>query len=452
MVSISDIIKAIGPCYNSVDITSIFYEKEDTWNNILTTFYISNEDSTPLDKMIFDGSKIKIVKIQTDLSKLHSYLEALKTGQVYFHGLQVDYENPFDPDSLEVREDWHNNLRQTENAVIYVANRNFNVFNNNPELKQYLDQINPKVIIAGFDNAYDFIAHHAGVRHFSHSNNYDVQIIIPVYFTLDSNIIENRILTTNLSYDPSFNDLQINAIGESGDSRHKIFRNTVEVRDQKMVQIPLTNMPPGSKLKIQLFSQRVPELQIEETIYVPIDQPLLPLSQTYNQFFKLTELENILTNPETLDSRKRSDLFEKAVCDLFSLCGMSTILLGEHEILQLENKTQVGSADILAYDGLEYLFVIDCDIMVPDVKKSSNLVHLCRYLGDIPGIDKVDHIIPVIVSPNSSSNIDSSVLLIDGGMIQRLFKGIHYKTKKELRSILSDAYHQLQFSAYQTFR
>ena len=94
MVSISEIIKAIGSCYSSFEITSIFYEKEYAWKNILTTFYLSKEDLDPHDELIFDGSKIKIVKIRSDLTKLHSYLEALKSGQVYFHGLQVDYENP----------------------------------------------------------------------------------------------------------------------------------------------------------------------------------------------------------------------------------------------------------------------------------------------------------------------------------------------------------------------
>ena len=135
----------------------------------------------------------------------------------------------------------------------------------------------------------------------------------------------------------------------------------------------------------------------------------------------------ILTSPETLDSRHRSDIFEKGVCDLLSLCGFSTIHLGKHEKLILENKTEIGSADILAYDGEDTLLVIDCDIKFPDPKKMENLIHLCRYIESIPKVNEVKNVIPIIVSPSPTSLKNAGVLIIDGALIQRLFKGIYFR-------------------------
>ena len=111
---------------------------------------------------------------------------------------------------------------------------------------------------------------------------------------------------------------------------------------------------------------------------------------------------------------------------------------------ELENKTEIGSADILAYDSSEYLFVIDCDILFPDPKKMENLIYLCRYLESLPKVSEVKNVIPVIVSPNPTSLSNSEVLVIDRAIIQRLIKGIYYKSKNELVSIITDLYFQRQ--------
>jgi hypothetical protein len=308
-----------------------------------------------------------------------------------------------------------------------------------------LDQINGEVIKLGFIDAFDFISDHTGVLQYTSNSSYDFLMTIPIFFSINSAKIENGILNIDLLYDNEFRDLQINVIGYS-DFRTKIFRENMEVNDKKNISFNLKKVLPESKFEIFLFSQSLPKLQIEETVYVPINQPLLPFTQTYNQFHKLEELEKILTKPETLDSKHRSDLFEKAVCDLLSLCGLSTIHLGDHEVLRLDNKTNIGSADILTYDGSENLFVIDCDIKFPDPKKMENLIYLCRYLKNIPKVNEVKNVIPIIVSPNPPSLDNLEVLVMDGEIIQRLIKGINYKSKKELVSIITERYFQLQMA------
>ena len=138
--------------------------------------------------------------------------------------------------------------------------------------------------------------------------------------------------------------------------------------------------------------------------------------------------------------------YPKGVCDLFSLCGLSTIHLGEHEKLILGNKTEIGSADILAYDGDETLFVIDCDIKFPDPKKMENLIHLCRYLESLPKVQEVKNVIPIIVSPSPTSLTNSDVFIIDRALIEKLFKGIYFKSKKELVSMITEQYSQHQIA------
>jgi hypothetical protein len=168
---------------------------------------------------------------------------------------------------------------------------------------------------------------------------------IPIFFSINSAKIENGILNIDLLYDNEFRDLQINVIGYS-DFRTKIFREYKEVYEKKNMNFNLINVLPESKIEIFLFSLRLPELQIEESVYMPLIQPLLPFTQTYNQFHKLEELKKILTKPETLDSKHRSDLFEKAVCDLLSLCGLSTIHLGDHEVRARAQRSREIEQDI----------------------------------------------------------------------------------------------------------
>ena len=442
MVSISKLIKSFKKCYNSFEVCSVFFENEGTWHNIITTLYLSKKDSvTPINDVLFDGEKIKILKTHTNMTTFSSYLTGLETGRINVQGFLIHF-NPVDYDYRDTRHDEYHNFRETENAETFELSRGFDVFNDNSNLRDYLDQLNPDVIKLGFRDVFDFISHYTGIKKYSRSYNYDLHIIVPVYFSLGEMFIENNIFYANVTFDPKFKDLQINVIGISENNRNTRFRGHIIVGCQQTVQIPLTNMPPDSKLQVSLFSRSLPELQIQETVYVPITKPLLPFSQTYDQFFKLDELETIVTKPQTLDSNKRSDLYEKAVCDLFSLCGLSTVLLGENEILRLENKTQIGSADILAYDGQEHLLVIDCDIMVPDIKKANNLVHLCKYLGDLPGIRDIKYIIPVIVSPNYSNNIDSEVLQLSESLIMKIFEGIHFKNTNDLVSMITEPYHE----------
>lgn len=444
MVSVSEIIKTFKMCYNSFEICSVIHYDGNIWQNVLTSFYLSKETlDIPQENVVFDGVNIKILNIQMNILKLFDYLEWLIKGQIPIRGNVVHFEDPFDYDNLKIQEDSYARYRQTEGARTFVCQRSLNVFNNNRLLTDHLDQINGEVIKLGFIDAFDFISHHTGVRHYTSSSSYDFLVIIPIFFSINSAKVENGTLNVDLIYDNEFRDLQINVIGYS-DFSTKIYREYMEVNDKKRANFILENMLPESRFEIFLFSRSLPELQLEETVIMPIIQPLLPFTQTYNQFHKLEELEIILTKPETLDSKQRSDLFEKAVCDLLSLCGLSTIHLGDHEILRLDKKTNIGSADILTYDGLENIFVIDCDIRFPDPKKMENLIHLCRYLKSVPKVNEVKNVIPIIVSPNPTSLDNSEVLIIDGEIIQRLIKGIYYKSKKELVSIITERYFQLQ--------
>jgi len=380
-----------------------------------------------------------------NLSNIYDYFEGLKSGRIDIHGLDVQFENPFDYEKLTIQEDRYAHYRQTEDARTFVFQRSFNVFIN-PLLKEHLEQIKRDVIKLGFKDAFDFISHQTGVRLYSPGFSTDFLMIIPIFFSINSTKMENGILDVDLSFDDMHKDLQINVIGYAEDYQTRIFREYLLVNDKKKVSFNIENVLPDSRFEIYLFSLSLPELQLMETVYVPISQPLLPFTQAYNQFHKLEELEEILTTPETLDSRHRSDIFEKGVCDLFSLCGLSTIHLGKHEKLILDNKTEIGSADILAYDGDEILFVIDCDIKFPDPKKIENLIHLCRYLQRLPKVKEVKNVIPIIVSPSPTSLTDSDVLIIDSAFIQRLFKGIYFKSKTELVSMIVEQYRQHQFA------
>ena len=75
-----------------------------------------------------------------------------------------------------------------------------------------------------------------------------------------------------------------------------------------------------------------------------------------------------------------------------------------------------------------------------------NLIYLCRYLKSMPKVNEVKNVIPIIVSPNPPSLNNLEVLVIDGAIIQRIIKGIYYKSKKELVSIITERYFQLQMA------
>ena len=100
---------------------------------------------------------------------------------------------------------------------------------------------------------------------------------------------------------------------------------------------------------------------------------------------------------------------------------------------------------------MDTLLVIDCDIKFPYPKKMENLIHLCRYLESIPKVNEVKNVIPIIVSPSPTSLKNAGVLIIDGALIQRLFKGIYFKSKKELVSIITYQYFQHRIANQRKF-
>jgi len=72
-------------------------------------------------------------------------------------------------------------------------------------------------------------------------------------------------------------------------------------------------------------------------------------------------------------------------------------------------------------------------------------------LENNPEIGQVGEIIPIIVSSNPSSSDDTGVLIISGDMIRKLFKAIHYMSKKDIVSMITTMYHQQQFSRSRVF-
>ena len=216
MVTISEIIKAFESSYNSFEICSVVHNDGSVWNNVLTTIYVSkNIVEKPEESILYDGTHIKILKIKINYSDLIPSLEGLKKGQLYFGGLKAQIASPFDYDNLKIDEDRYANYRQTEGARTFYCQRNFNVFSSDSLLIKHLDQINADVIKLGFIDSFDFISYHTGLRglrSYSANHSSDFLMIIPVFFSINTAIVENEVLIVDLVYDEVFNDLQINVM------------------------------------------------------------------------------------------------------------------------------------------------------------------------------------------------------------------------------------------------
>ena len=143
-----------------------------------------------------------------------------------------------------------------------------------------------------------------------------------------------------------------------------------------------------------------------------------------------------------------SEIFENAVAWLLSMAGFSTIRLGikvktakgicqQTDRLKLENEYQVGAADIIAYNNIETLYLIDCDLKGNDNKKIQDLIELQKHFQSVFGEYKQLRIVPVLCSPKDLNEIIREGLVLFGNYrINQMFEDVMRGHAEQARSTL----------------
>lgn len=100
-----------------------------------------------------------------------------------------------------------------------------------------------------------------------------------------------------------------------------------------------------------------------------------PFTQTFSLFDAGKNMEKHLLNP------KDEEDFVASFSWLLEMIDIRSLKLGRDEIVR-ENKTQKGSADIIAYDSKSNkVLVVDCTIGVPSEPKIDKIRNTAKYIA-----------------------------------------------------------------------
>jgi hypothetical protein len=431
MEQISSVIEAYQTCYNSIELITLAFKKDDVWFNIISVLYCLDEVINDYKEiLLYDKHNIKLVKQKIMFKEINNIFENFKNGYIKTSEFKIRLREAFDPDGCTINNFSSKEIREMNDAEIFYVSRSMQ------KERDILEIMTDDSIRMGYKNSYEYISEKIGIKNFNENNSNDIYIILPIYIKIKTKEIKNKKLILNISHNKNINDIQINIESYRNDYYNKVIyrdNNILELNNE--VIFDLNNIQPSDRINMYIFSQKIPRLQILDHIDVPIEKPLIPLSIVFNQFYSLEEFEKTLLGPEKLKRKNISGLFEKAVYYLFSLCGFSVIHLGkEHEKIVLKSKTEIGSADIIAYDGSGNILLIDCTINNPDIKKMSNLNRIKGYFDDFPELDNIVNIISVIVTPVKYEKYENEygIIIIDKMRISELLNMIYFKDKKDI--------------------
>jgi len=211
--------------------------------------------------------------------------------------------------------------------------------------------------------------------------------------------------------------------------------------------VKIKEMLPLDTLTLELI-HRDSGLRIDRTrIKAPLENVVEPFVKTLDAFCSLAKIEKMLLEPQKYGKNPQK-IFENAVTWLLSLAGFNTTHIGititksnskQEKFDKLDlNGYHVGSADIIAYEDNERLFLIDCDINTVDPKKVEKMAELKKHFREkLKGYEKLP-IVPILFTPRifRKASPSQDVFIADQTIIKRMFEAVVKGSGEEARDYI----------------
>ena len=325
-----------------------------------------------------------------------------------------------------------------------------------------LKNIEDNVILIGYENLNEWIKSIFRIAEFQSGSKATIYIAFPVKANIRYIDIKNNIVAYNITAQKNISNLQINVYNKflyrgysrSSEFRPKLLKSPKKDKEDFYLYtgtIEFSNIPPSNHIEIQLINRNVPKLLIDILrCDPPLDNTLEPLIKSFREFFSIKEFTDQLFNPEKMKKKNithdSSWYFEEAISWLLSMGGLSVIRLGEKEKISLISGVEL-SADILAYQENEFLFIIDCDIQHADPLKADKLLQITEIMKPMQNASGKPEIYPVLFTPKEpiTAEIKKNIGIIDGPLIEELLKKAIEGDKKGFCEIIKRAHYRTMY-------
>jgi len=392
---LKDILKRMEGIYKTIDLRTACFKEGAEWQNALTVIRFSHSKAGAVRKIYdylhqkwggrVDTPRLKVLCQALPISKYGGLTRGLlENGTLSFKNLTVKFEGKKDIDSWRCTfTDCPHYLRRLEKWKIFdgVISRSSNIY-------EKLEHVESDARSLRFAGIYNCINEWLQSR-FSSNVSTDITFSAPVYAIIDDVDVKDSSIKIRISSHKNMvrslhlDLLQWKGRGFWGQSIEKtdelistsrkdlIAEEPVEVEPTFQtfeVDYEIPSWNPTDYLDAKLIYDRVEILEIDnkEGTLAGFRERKAPVANpffwAYDRFCSYDELIKQLKDPQrvaTSKKREPSQIFERAVSWLLTLCGLQTIKLDEYEKLTPKaGKIQYDSVDIIAYSREKSLIVL----------------------------------------------------------------------------------------------
>src|SRR6266446_868458 len=452
--TVSELIEAVGATYKAIDIRSVAIRKEDSWVNLMAVIRFTYEDvdtakarlaklaerfSSVKTDLIWINSFVRPFKDWSDLCSEIKLKDVLRMGDVDFQ-LRERKEKPDLPQSIGyIQRGDFSRIRSFDGRSWPELSMNFDLGGVSPLME---GQLNREAHLIGYSDVLDAANSLCELNVSQRDPGCDLSVSFPVF----ADIVKIRARTPEKRID-------VEVLRHQGFSD---LRAVVCVRGQTILadapfraQIPLSAFPTvdtqaeivsaqGSVqiqdldshndwLEVRLVHPRLGEVKTDSNyvrMFIPPSERNILLEAVVQEFCKGTTLDELLARAYNVQTAKLrpSAAFELHVSWLLGMFGLSTVILGNYElILAPDTPVERASVDILAASQRsKLLLVVSCTINPPKPEDISNLRYAREILARGVFAETGVRIMPVLFTSSmggltyQSEDRFDSVPVIDG--------------------------------------
>ena len=393
-MTLKEAMPFITKLYVSFGVKSVILLKDNEWINVVTVVHLTRRRVKDLNneyrfleerlgKLDYDG--FKIILQARPINEFHDMVAELEKGYLNVGDLHTKLLAREPQKAVDEKISHSSHVLRAGEYAEYDCYGVTLSMNDAPDFLLSKFRISASMLgLQGFD---DLARSWLGLESLRATIN--IHLIIPIYATVTEIQYEggNEIKAT-LRMDQRFFDgctIWLTRKGP-GDYAPILERTNYDVASCENVtqsgfvytrlRHSFSALGPNDRIMVSLLHNELDLLDQQEMIMTQFTaQTRDPFSQTFALFDAGKKMEKHLLNP------KDDEDFVASVSWLLEMIGIQCLKLGRDEIVR-ENKTEKGSADIVAYDSeSNKVLAVDCTIRVPSESKIDKIKGTAEYIS-----------------------------------------------------------------------
>ena len=384
----------ISKLYESVGLKSMILLKDDEWINVVTVIAFTRRKVEDLNNEYrlreerlgkLDYDNFKIILQARPISEIHDIVTELDNGYLHVGELNTKLLSRKPQEVVDQKIGRCGHVLRVGEYSEYLCYGVTSSMKDTPD--RVLSDFGISASMLGVENFDDLARSWLELQDFRATIN--IHFIIPIYATVTRIQYEGgNEIKAGLKMDHQLSDdctIWLRRMG-GGDYAPILERTKCDVTSCENVtqngfvytvlRHSFSALGPKDRISVDLLHNELGLLATQEMRMTDFTMKVTdPFSRTFALFDAGKNMEKHLLDPKTEKD------FEAAFSWLLEMVGIQSLKLGRDEIVR-ENKTEKGSADIIAYDSeSSKVLLIDCTIGVPSEPKIDRIKNTADYIS-----------------------------------------------------------------------